>query len=133
MNEVIRVAKIMEEIWAKQGEIHRLAKGTAKKMESIRVDTTNKEAVRETNEHILDKYSILVNDGHCYVSAVPKIQEDGSVCVVDDYGNKYGYDRLIPDGKYHIFASVEDVWAFHEAIEDLLQRAKEKGILKGVE
>lgn len=133
MNEVIHVAKIMEEIWAKQGDIHRLAKGTAKKMESIRVDTANKEAVEEINEQILDKYSILVNDGHCYVSAVPEIQDDGSVCVVDDYGNRYGYDRLIPEPQYNIFASVEDVWAFHEAIEDLIHRAKEKGILEEVE
>lgn len=132
MNEVEKVREIVERIKEARDDIQRLAEATARRMESIRVDTGDKEAIEEINEHILENYSILVSEGNSYVSAVPEIHADGSVYVVDDYGNAYGYNRLIPKGKYNIFASVEDVWAFYEAIEDLVRMAKKKGILKEV-
>ena len=132
MDATETVKNIVEAIAQARNDIQRLAEGTARKMENIRVSTRNKDTIREINEYILDHYSILVCDGNSYVSATPEIQENGSVCLVDDYGNKYGYDRLIPNEKYHIFASVGDVWAFYEAIEDVEKIAKEKGLLEGV-
>lgn len=126
MKEVEKLKKLVRMIEEANEDIRKVAIETKKKMEKIRVDTSDWDRIDEINEHMFENYDILVvwDYNECYTVS-PQITADGTVALYSTDGE--AIDPVFRDSV--LLADVRDVLAFYNAIEELIEIAKEKGIL----